>query len=351
MTGPPGAPATFPPVLEWQGGAWQRLVRRSTGPRSGMPAWLALALAPAELLFRAGSAAYHGAYDVGLRRPTGVGVPVVSVGNLAVGGSGKTPVTAWVAEALVARGLRPGILHGGYAPDEPALHRAWHPELVVVARRDRIEGAREAIARGATALVLDDAFQHRRIRRDLDIVLVSAERWTPRPRLLPRGPWRERLAALGRADAVVVTRKTASAEAAAAVARALERYAPGAILGVLALRPTGWTDWRTGERRAPPPAGLGVVGVADPASFAVQAQLAGGGLERVLAFPDHHAYDAADAARLRAAAGGGPVLTTAKDAVKLQSLLAGSEILVLGQEVVPEQGTDRLLHALGALVP
>lgn len=338
-----------PPPLEWQGGASTRLSRYWLEGRPATGGWLGALLAPAELAFRVGSRGYHAPWDAGLRRAERVGVPVVSIGNLAVGGSGKTPVTAWAAGVLARAGFQPAILHGGYAADEPALHRLWRPDIPVIALRDRVAAAKQAIARGATALVLDDAFQHRRIARDLDIVLVAAERWTPRPRLLPRGPWREPLSALRRATAVVVTRKAASPALAARIADTLAHHAPGASISVVALRPAGWIEWRTGERRAAPPAGVGVAGVADPSIFAVQAQQAGARFSRVLAYPDHHGYDAADAARIATAAVDGVVLTTAKDAVKLQAVAADAEIWVLDQEVVPERGADGLVRALEAL--
>src|SRR5690606_7983757 len=123
----------------------------------------------------------------------------------------------WLVRELVRRGFTPGILHGGYAEDEPDLFRLWFPQLPVVAERDRLRGAGKAMHQGADVLVLDDAFQHRRFGRDLDVVLVAAETWTRHARLLPRGPYREPPRSLRRADVVVVTRRTASAEQAARV--------------------------------------------------------------------------------------------------------------------------------------
>ena len=156
-------------------------------------------------------------YDRGLFRSYRLPRPVISVGNLTTGGTGKTPVVRWLVRVLRRRGWTPGILHGGYAEDEPALHRAWFPDLPVVADRDRLRGAGRAMEMGADVLVLDDAFQHRRIGRDLDIVLVAAEAWGRTARLLPRGPYREPPSALRRADLVVVTRRTATAARAAQV--------------------------------------------------------------------------------------------------------------------------------------
>ncbi|MBX6364902.1 MAG: tetraacyldisaccharide 4'-kinase, partial [Gemmatimonadetes bacterium] len=318
---------------------------------------LDVALAPAELLFRAGAAAYHGAYARGVWRVERVAAPVVSVGNLTVGGTGKTPFTRWLVDELLRRGARPAVLHGGYAADEPALHARWHPDVPVIAERDRRIGARRALATGATVLVLDDGFQHRRLARDLDIVLVAAERWSARPRLLPRGPWREAPAALARANVVVVTRRTAPAAAAAAVAGELRRFAPGAAAAIVALRPAGWlrrpgaapsTAARPGRRLASldgvgdgcarwsaaagAPRGVAVCAIAEPASFFAQARAAGAVLTGSLEFRDHHTYTRDDAARIAAAAAGAAVITTAKDAVKLEPLLPDAELWVLEQE-------------------
>ncbi|HET9985272.1 MAG TPA: tetraacyldisaccharide 4'-kinase [Longimicrobiales bacterium] len=339
---------------------------------------LDLALAPAELLFRGGEAAYHAAYSGGLLGAERVAAPVVSVGNLTVGGAGKTPVTRWLVDELLRRGARPAVLHGGYAADEPALHARWHPGVPVVAERDRRTGARRALDAGATVLVLDDGFQHRRLARDLDIVLVAAERWSARPRLLPRGPWREAPAALVRADVVVVTRRTATPEAAAAVAAEVRRFAPGAVPAVVALRAAGWLRWRGGapagpgpgrvepdpRRRPAPdgaeagapaaavgaPRGVAVSGIAEPGAFLAQARASGAVLTASLEFRDHHEYTARDAERIVAAAAGAAVLTTAKDAVKLEPLLPGVELWVLEQEVVVEAGAADLASALADLV-
>jgi tetraacyldisaccharide-1-P 4'-kinase len=180
---------------------------------------LGAALAPAAAAYRLGVAARNRAYDAGLLPAWHAGIPVVSVGNIAVGGTGKTPFAHWLAVQLRARGRTPAILHGGYAADEPALHRRWAADIAVVVGRDRVHGAQQARAGGADVLVLDDGFQHRRLHRDLDIVLVAAERWQgASARLLPRGPWREPVTALRRATLVVVTRKTATEQAAQQVA-------------------------------------------------------------------------------------------------------------------------------------
>jgi len=308
---------------------------------------LSLLALPAELLWRTGSALHRRAAT---RRRVAPPVPAVSVGNLAVGGAGKTPVAAWLAAELRDRGARPALLHGGYAADEPALHRRLNPEVPVYTGRDRLASARQAAAAGADVLVLDDAFQHHALDRDLDLVLVAAEHWTPRPRLLPRGPWREGPAALQRADLVVVTRRTASAREAEQVAREVTRVSGGVDVACLHLRTAGW-ECVGSPASAPAESALAVTAVADPAAFAANARQAGAQLHAVLAFPDHHDYDAADGARICAAAGpGGVIVTTGKDAVKLEALVDPERLWVLRQEVVLEDGAALLTAALDRLL-
>lgn len=306
-------------------------------------------LAPAEAAYRVAIGARNMLYANGLRRSHRVGVVVVSVGNLAVGGTGKTPLARWVAEQLEARGARVAILHGGYAPDEPALHRAWRPGSLVIAMRDRVAAARLAIERGATALVLDDGFQHRRLHRDLDLVLVATESWTARERLLPRGQWREPRAALARAGAVVVTRKTASQAAAQRVAMEAAGLAGGAVVARVHLRPAGWRVGGVLRRGGPAGKVVAVSGVADPEHFFANACQAGADVAERLVFGDHHAYTRADLARIVEVADGRPIVTTAKDAVKLRDLDPELELWVLDQDVVVEEGHEALSAALDGL--
>jgi tetraacyldisaccharide 4'-kinase len=312
-----------------------------------------LALLPAELLFRVGSALHHLRYDASLAHRRQSAVPVISVGNLTVGGTGKTPFVGWLTDELGAVGWRPGVLHGGYGSDEPELLRAWRPDMPVIVRRDRAAGAVEAVALGADVVILDDGFQHRRLARELDIVLVAAEQWTRRPRLLPRGPWREPPTALRRATLVVVTRKSATADAAAAVAREAGAFTRAPVV-VARLAPAGW---RAGGSRAgshagaQPPAGEAVLvtAVADWRPVATQASTAGARLDEALIFADHHPFDAADAEQIRRFAGARPVVCTEKDWVKLRTLLPARALAVLTLSVAFDSGLERVRAALSGL--
>jgi tetraacyldisaccharide 4'-kinase len=332
-----------------QAGSWLDRWWRGEGGAAGV--LLDLALFPAEQAFRGASWLFHAGYDRGVRRIHRAGIPVVSVGNIAVGGTGKTPFSRWLVEELRRRGARPALLHGGYAPDEPALHRAWCPDVPVLADGDRVRSAAAAERLGATVLVLDDAFQHRRLARDLDIVLVAAESWCDRPRLLPRGPWREPPSALARGGVVVITRRTATVEEAERVATAVRRFAPAAIHVRLRLRAARWVG-RGGAAPAPVPGGpaLAVAGIARPDLFVENAVAAGAQVAATLVVPDHHTYSPGDIARIRRAAAGRPIVTTAKDAVKLEPLAADLPLWVLEQDVVVEAGGDALMESLDRLI-
>lgn len=326
---------------------------------------LSLALAPAEAGFRGVVRLRGAAYDHGLLSTSRVAVPVISVGNISVGGAGKTPVARWLVAELRRLGHAPAVLHGGYALDEPALHRLWHPELPVVVGRDRIASARRAIEGGATVLVLDDGFQHRRLGRDLDLVLVAAESWLARRRLLPRGPWREAARALARAQAVAVTRKVVTAPAASAVLEELRSYAPRAAAVQLQLRPSGWLHWGASHPAAglsapgpkvpepvvqgPEGEVLAVTAIARPDLFVGNAREAGAEVSGSLFFPDHHDFTAHDVAAIRRAAAGRPLITTAKDLVKLGPLAPDLDLWILEQEVVVEAGAARLNELLAEL--
>ena len=160
------------------------------GKGGALGSLLRVATIPVEMGFRMVSGVWGRLYDAGVMPLQRAPVPVISVGNLTVGGSGKTPLSAWLLKGLQARGERPALVARGYGEDEILLHRRWAPDALVIAEADRAYGAWKAARKGATIVVLDDGFQHRRLARELDIVLVATS--TPwKVRLLPRGPFRE----------------------------------------------------------------------------------------------------------------------------------------------------------------
>ncbi len=307
-------------------------------------------------LFRCGTVLRNAAYDLGFLPVRPLPAPSLGVGNLTVGGTGKTPLCRWLAMELGRRGCRVGILLRGYGGDEAEEYREAVPRAVVVARPDRLKGAAEAVRRGADVLVLDDCLQRRDVRPDVLLAVVAAESFGGPRWPLPAGPWREGLGALRRADAVVVTRKSAPEAEAAAWARSLAARTRGGEGLVAALVPAHLVPLAGG-----PPAGMealrgrtvvALCGIGAPEAFA--AQLAAWAPARValLAHGDHHRYTAADVAAARAAAGpDGLVVTTGKDAVKLRRLWpAGApECRVAVLAVRPDDPDGLLARALDGL--
>jgi tetraacyldisaccharide 4'-kinase len=222
-------------------------------------------------------------------------------------------------------------LHGGYAADEPALHRRWYADAIVIEGRDRVKTARAAVQQGADIIVLDDALQHLRIARDLDIVLVSADSWDEPHRLLPAGSWREPLTALNESTLVLVTRKAVSAVAAAAVARAVQEQARVAAVATCAL------PLQVG---ATGPA-LAVCGIADPRAVARQLVQAGVDVQEVLAYDDHHEFSVGDVTFIEREAAGRQIIVTEKDAVKLEKL-SSTPFVVATQTLQLESGGSEL---------
>jgi tetraacyldisaccharide 4'-kinase len=310
---------------------------------------LSAAAFPLELLFRAAVAARSGAYRARVLRTGRAPVPVISVGNLTVGGTGKTPVVGWLVRVLLEAGCRPAVAMRGHGRDERLLHARWSPGARVHADRDRVRAAREAAAAGADVVVLDDGFQHRRLVRELDLVLLAAEQPFPGP-LLPRGPYREPAGALARADWVIVTRRVAPAADAERMEGTAREAAPRARIAHARLAPDGWQD--LDGRPVDPPNGdaLAVAGIAGPEAFAALVRAETRAPVELLAFPDHHEYAPSDLERIRRVAAGRSVAVTEKDAVKL-SAHAGSllDVRVLALSVEIEAGEDALRAAvLGA---
>jgi tetraacyldisaccharide 4'-kinase len=312
-------------------------------------------LAPAEAVYRAVIATRGKLYDWGVFRTTEFSVPVLSVGNLSVGGTGKTPVAAWFARRFSEKGAAPAIVLRGYGGDEIIVHERLNEGIPVIAAADRVRGIREAIAQGVDVVVLDDAFQHRRAGRDADVLLVNADAWRGKPRLLPAGPWREPLRSARRARLVIITRKTADRSTVADVKRALANAAPRVPVAVAHLAPGDLKSTATGQTlplHALRGADLtAIAAIAQPDAFFKQLTELGA-VVRPFSFPDHHAFTRTEARDLAAEGGNSDfVVCTLKDAVKLESLWpaeAGS-LWYVSQRLRIEDGQehiDRLLEDL-----
>jgi tetraacyldisaccharide 4'-kinase len=303
-------------------------------------ATLRLALAPASALFGAVVSMRNRRFD----RGAGVletALPALSVGNLSVGGTGKTPVAAWCVQRLRAAGAQPAVVLRGYGDDEWRVHSLLSPGSPVVTDPDRVRGVEAAAEQGADCVVLDDGFQHRRAARTADLVLLSADAWDGHVRLLPAGPWREPLAALRRASVVVITVKTATEAQVRAVEAAVSSAAPSVPIAVLGLVPEALhrvpaaapshasspvaADGAVDDARQSLDALAGrpvlaVSGIGNPAAFEA-ALTARGARVTSRRFRDHHAFTRDEVADLAAAVpASGVAVCTLKDAVKLGPL-------------------------------
>lgn len=311
-----------------------------------------LALVPLSFAYRGAVAVRVAAYRTGMLRRRRPALPAVAVGNLTVGGSGKTPIAQWMAAWFADRGRVPAIVLRGYGGDEGDEHRARVPVAIVLEDPDRLDAIQRAARQGAQVAILDDAFQRLSVLPMLTVAVVSAESSRAVGWLLPAGPWREPWRALRRADLVIVTRKRAHAGASAALAGAVRELMPGtpvarARLSLAELRGL------VSNRRMPigQLAGthvLAVAGIADPDGFAEELRRLGANV-RLDARADHAPYGERDVAfLLQAGRSVDYVVVTAKDAVKLHRHWPTGvpEPLVAQLELSWEEGGTVVVDAL-----
>ncbi len=301
-------------------------------------------LAPASALYAAGVLVRNAVYGTGLVRTRRVGARTVSIGNLRVGGSGKTPLTRWLAAEARARGIAVAIVSRGYGGTAAAAHVVGDGEAL---RSDVAASGDEAVM-----LARDDAFQHRRLARDVDIVLVDGGERGGVARLLPAGPLREPLAALRRAHVVAVAERDAASTGGAAppshpdqlVVRV--RFAPTALVRV---GPHEWEEIGlaalAGQRV------LALAGVARPRPLYESLRDWEADLVHVLEYPDHHPYDTKDWHEISNAAKNVEfIVTTEKDLVKLERFpFARGKLVALRLGVAIDNPTALLARVLGPL--
>ncbi|MDZ4685836.1 MAG: tetraacyldisaccharide 4'-kinase [Planctomycetaceae bacterium] len=308
----------------------QTLLAILSGERRGvLPAALRSACAVASWGYAAAIALRNAAFDHGWRRIHRVDAPVISVGNITTGGTGKTPVVAWLANRLNQHGHSPAIISRGYRSldgienDEARVLSRLCPSAVRVQNRDRVVGATSAIQQhGCDAIILDDGFQHRRLHRNLDIVLIDALQPWGYGRLLPRGLLREPVTALRRADVVLITRADQVAAEQLADLR-MELLHCGAPPRIAAVQFTPQRLIRTDGRTEPLSAlanqrVAAFCGLGNPQGFLRTVSQWNPVAEPRL-FADHHHYRPADFADLelwRQTIDADVLLTTLKDVVK-----------------------------------
>jgi tetraacyldisaccharide 4'-kinase len=319
-----------------------------------------IALLPAEGAYRAITAARGWMYDRNILPAKKSAIPVVSIGNISVGGTGKTPFAAWLAGELARRGARPAVVLRGYGGDEPLVHAQLNPEIPVIIEKRRVLGIAEAVHLGATVAVLDDAFQHRSAARLVDVALLAAEQWQSSPHLLPAGPWREPLSSLRRAAIAIITRKTADAAAVDQLSEANREVAPLTEQALVHFALSELLPATRGKGSGIPISALdgraviAIAGIADPQTFFQQLTSAGA-VVTPFAFPDHHRYVAEDVSRVLAAgvAADPMVVCTLKDAVKLAQMWPATAppLLYVLQRLEVESGTQALERLLAQLTP
>ncbi len=311
--------------------------RRGERLLDGPARWLLL---PAWLALRPAVDLRNHAYDRRWLPIHRLPAPVIGVGNLSLGGTGKTPVVAALIAALRAADRRPMVLSRGYAGDGAANDEARTLDCPVVCDPDRHAAGQRALAAGADTLVLDDGFQHRRLHRDCDLVCIDATRpgILPRDAVFPLGRLREPFTALHRATALVLTRADQiPPRRLAALERRLNRF--GLPLLRCHHRPTGLVPLTGPGPSAPPSALAGAPvllasGLGHPAGFEATARALGMDVRGSERYPDHHAYTEADAHFLaeRAREHAATLVVTAKDAVKLAGLPLPGDTRVLQVE-------------------
>jgi len=355
----------------------QQLIRDiQSGQRRGPAAGVARGLlAVASFPYAAAMRLRRWAYRRGVLPSRRAAIPVLSIGNVTVGGTGKTPMVAWVARQLMRIGRRPAVLLRGYKArggksDEAELllelladrqHESaadstkgqdtkarW--SVPVIVDPNRLRGAEQAVGLGADVIVLDDAFQHLRLRRNLDIVLIDATNPFGFGFVLPRGLLREGLSALRYADAVVITRSDAVAPPAIdALRQKLAALAPAASIHSAIHAPAHVVDQDGAKTPLAALAGCKVLafcGVGNPESFFGALERAGVRLAGKCAFEDHAHYDPSRISELNLAAelaGADVLLATQKDRVKLNPADLAKPLWTLAVEIQFTGGQDELI--------
>lgn len=345
---------------------WHELV---SGRRKGLiPEILKGALGVASGIYGAGVFIRNEGFDRGWRRLEKLSCPVISVGNLTVGGSGKTPLVIALVRMISGWGKKTAVLSRGYgrssrglcvvsdgsrvianstdSGDEPYQLASALPRTAVVVSADRAAAGREAIRLfSPDVILLDDGFQHRSLNRDLDLVCVDVSVPFESHRLLPRGILREGWTSLRRAQAVVLTRcDQAGAEVVSRWKALLKKHNPGLALFESEHRPAGFFRLDGAAATSEEREAAAFSSIGNPEAFERTLRSTGWMVRETLRFPDHHAYGPEDWKKLEALrAKGRTLVTTEKDSVRLGAL-RGTElsqnILILKTELVIRENQD-----------
>jgi len=318
------------------------------------------ALWPFGLLYGTCMAVRNWTFDARLREVVGLGVPVTSVGNLTVGGTGKTPTVLWLAQRAHELGHRVGVLARGYGRqpgarlnDEGMLLERRLPWLLQEQDPDRVAAGRKLVAQGATLILVDDGFQHRRVARDADLVCMDARRPFADGALLPAGMLREFRSGLARATAILLTR-AGSLSAADLEDRVtvLRRYAHQPKLPVFATHHQPIDVLREPDGTVLPLEALrgrrvvALCAIARPDAFEATLRELGAEPVRTLAYRDHHTFTARElqAALDHAHRQDALLVTTEKDAVRMGDFAGERHVLRIGLRFLGAEPTAEQLR-------
>jgi tetraacyldisaccharide 4'-kinase len=294
-----------------------------------------------------------------------VDVPVISVGNITTGGTGKTPMVAWLARWFRQQDVRVALVSRGYRAeaegqnDEARELESLLPDVPHLQNPDRVAAAQIAMEElGMQLVILDDGFQHRRLHRDLEIVLIDALQPFGYGHVLPRGLLREPLTGLKRADVIALSRADAVTDDRRAELRGqINRWAPHATWCALAHRPT----WLIDAGGQPHPLSVlsgqrvaAFCGIGNPAAFRQALETLGCDVVAFRTFPDHHAYQREDIEQLSRWAGEHSpemVVCTRKDQVKIAvDRFGGARLLALAVEISVLNGQPQLEEHLRSVL-
>lgn len=319
-----------------------------------VPATLKPLIYPVALVYAATARARNAMYDSGMRKQQSLHAPTISIGNLTTGGTGKTPLVAYTAAKILKLGHSPAILTRGYGRsgsgrtlviqpgtqvcnaagemgDEPAVLRRHIPEAWFGIAKNRFDaGKKIELSKPSVSFILDDGFQHRKLRRHLDIVVIDLTQPLASNRIFPLGTLREPLGGLRRCHAVILNGGSGNGRGAEPVLDEVRSFAPDAELFrceqyiEMVLPLELWKEAKVSEfGHVPPVSAFAVAALGNPERFKRDLQKLGIGITGTRFFRDHHKLTARDWSRCAEAArrsGTGAIVTTEKDAVKIATL-------------------------------
>ena len=299
-------------------------------------------------------------YRSGLRKIIKVSVPVVSVGNITVGGTGKTPFSLYLADYFISKGLKPAILTRGYGKDENIMMKDELPEVPIIVGQDRVKSTVKAKNFGRDLVILDDGFQHRRLDRGMNILLIDTITFSGNGTLLPRGVFREPIDSVKRADLFVLTKADAAGdERIKEVEALLGKYSPDIPVISVRHKPVFLTDVTGAAYSIDDMCGKKIFlvsAIADPEYFRFLIKKNGGLVVLEKLYSDHHPYSQLDIKTISVnclKCDADMIITTKKDYVKLRGLdisFIEEKLFILNIAIEIEEGKEKLFAGLDCFI-